>query len=280
MMADFSKLPLSVLILTFNEEANLPACLDSVAGCDDVVVLDSGSTDRTAEIARAAGARVVTHGFENFAAQRNFAHAAIEFRHPFVFHLDADEALTPELAAECAALDPGAPPDGYYAAPRMMFDGQWLRRCTDYPAWQARCVRARGFQFIQVGHGQREAPAMRLGYLRGSYLHDISVRDENEWERKHRRYAGDEAAQFLAERRPVSSALRAAVAGPALERRRALKHLSYLLPGRPALRYFYQYILRGGWRDGTGARRYCRLLARYEGFTVEEIRRRRADGHG
>jgi glycosyltransferase involved in cell wall biosynthesis len=270
----------SVLILTFNEAARLPACLAALAGCDDVVVLDSGSTDRTAEIARAAGARVFTHPFENFAAQRNHAHAAIEFRHPLVFHLDADESLTPELAAECAALDPAAPVDGYYAAPKMMFGGRWLRHCTDFPAWQARCVRARGFRFVQVGHGQREAPAMRMAFLRGSYLHDISVDDEGEWETKHRRYAREEAGQFLAERRGFAAALRLLLTGPTLERRRVLKHFSHYLPGRPALRFFYQYYLRRGFRDGPPARRYCRLLARYEGFTVEEIKRQRRSAHG
>ena len=269
----------SVVILTLNEERHLPACLASVAGCDDVVVLDSGSTDRTVDIARAASARVFTHPFRDFADQRNHAHAAIEFRHPFVFHLDADEALTPELLAECGALDPAAPVDGYYAAPHMMFHGRWLRRCTDFPAWQARCVRARGFRFIQVGHGQREAPDMRLGYLRGGYVHDISVPDEADWEAKHRRYAREEAAQYLAARRPWTALFGSVLRGPPLDRRRALKQLSYALPGRPGLRFVYQYILRGGMLDGPGALRYCRLLARYEAFAVAEIRcqRRAAD---
>jgi glycosyltransferase involved in cell wall biosynthesis len=279
-MPPSAPLPLSILILTLNEERRLPACLASVAGCHDVVVLDSGSTDHTAEIARSAGARVFTHPFLDFAAQRNHAHATIDFRHPFVFHLDADESLTPELAAECAALDPAAPVEGYYAAPRMMFDGRWLRHCTDYPAWQARCVRARGFRFVQVGHGQREAPEMRMGFLRGAYLHDISVPDELEWDRKHRRYAAEEAAQVLARRFRGPAVLGRLLAGPALERRRALKRFSYFLPCRPALRFLYQYLLRGGFLDGPAARRYCGLLARYEGFTVEEIRRRRLASHG
>ena len=271
-----SSLPLSVLILTFNEEQRLPACLASVVRCEDVVVLDSGSTDQTLAIARATGARVYTNPFENFAAQRNHAHEAINFRHELVFHLDADECLTPELAAECAALDPAAPFDGYYAAPRMMFDGRWLRHCTDFPAWQARCVRAKGFRFVQAGHGQREAPEMRMGFLRANYLHDISVQDESAWEAKHRRYASEEAAEALSTHRAWFSSLRQLVAGSSLERRRVLKQFSYVLPGRPALRFFYQYYLRRGYRDGPSARRYCQLLARYEGFTVEEIRRRRS----
>lgn len=271
--------PVSVVILTLNEESHLPACLASLAGVDDIVVLDSGSTDRTTEIAAAAGARVVVNPFFDFATQRNFAHGKISFRHPWVFHLDADEQMTPELLAECAALRDDAPLDGYYVAPRMMFHGRWLRRCTDYPAWQARCVRAANFRFIQVGHGQREAPGMRMGFLHANYLHDISAPNMAEWEAKHRGYAKKEAARSFIERRNMGIILRMPVTSSALERRRALKLLSYLVPFRPFLRFVYQYILRGGFLDGRGAFRYCRLLARYERFAAEELAKLRRAYH-
>ena len=263
----------SVLILTLNEERHLPACLDSLRGCDDIVVLDSGSTDRTLDIARAGGARVFNRPFDNFAAQRNYAHRAISFRNPWVFHLDADEQLTPALCAECAAIPPDAPFDGYYAAPQMIFAGRWLRHCTDYPAWQARLARAVGFQFVQAGHGQREAPGMRLGYLQAPYLHDITVTDLPAWERKHRRYAREEVAAFAEQRTSAWSEFRCALSGPGVGRRRALKRLSFFLPFRPALRLLYQYLLRGGLLDGRAGWRYCLLLARYECFIRDELRR-------
>ena len=247
----------SIVILTLNEEKNLPQCLASVAGANDVVILDSGSTDRTAEIARAAGARVFVNPFRDFAQQRNHAHQHIEFKNPWVFHLDADEQMTPELLAECAAIPADAPFDGYYSAPHMMFHDRWLKRCTDFPAWQARFAHAKRFQFIQVGHGQRESSAARMGFLQGAYLHDISAPDLAEWETKHRRYAHQEASRVLAEQRPLAHSFRAFLAGPALERRRALKQLSYRLPLRPYFRFFYQYILRGGFLDGASAFRYC-----------------------
>ena len=85
-----------------------------------------------------------------------------------------------------------------------------------------------------------------------------------------------EAAAFLAGDTGKGWRLRALLAGPALTRRRALKHLSYHLPGRPALRFIYQYLLRGGFLDGRAGYRYCRLLARYEGFAAAEISRLRA----
>lgn len=266
---------LSVVILTLNEEARLPACLASVSACDDVVVLDSGSTDGTLRIAQAAGARVLANPFRDFAQQRNHAMDAAGFRNPWVFHLDADERMTPELVDECAALRGDDPHDGYFAAPRMIFHGTWLKRCTDFPAWQARCVRAGRFHFVQSGHGQREAPGLRMGRLRGTYLHDVSVPDEPAWVVKHRRYAREEAEAFLAEPGKPWSAL---WSGSALQRRRALKHLSYRLPARPALRMIYQYVLRGGILDGPGAWRYCRLLARYERFAAEALRELRNTG--
>lgn len=271
--------PLSVVILTLNAEKHLPACLLSAADCDDLVVIDSGSTDRTVALARSAGARVLVNPFTDFAAQRNFAHDRVEFRHPWVFHLDADETFSPALVAECAALDPHAPYDGYFAAPHMMFHGRWLRRCTDFPVWQARCVRARGFRFVQTGHGQREAPGMRMGYLRHHYSHDVSVDDQRDWDAKHRRYARQEARQILQSRDSVAALLRVALFSPPLARRRALKQLSYLLPARPLLRFLYQYVLRGGFLDGRYAIRYCRLLARYEGFAAAELQQLRAS-HG
>jgi glycosyltransferase involved in cell wall biosynthesis len=263
----------SVLILTLNEERNLPRCLASVAGCDDIVVLDSGSTDRTAEIARTAGARVVTRRFDHFAGQRNYAQREIPFRHPWVFHLDADEQFTPELHAECRSVANRTDLEGFLVAPRMMWEGRWIPHCTDFPAWQARFVRAPQFEFIQVGHGQREAPHMRTAHLAANYLHDLSSGGEAEWLAKHRRYARAEAQAHLDS--DHGHKISELFAGERLVRRRALKRLSYALPGRPALRFIYQYFLRRGFLDGGAGFRYCRLLARYEGFTSDELRRLR-----
>src|SRR6185369_16127223 len=90
----------SVLILTFNEEVNLPTCLKSLAWCDDIVVFDSFSTDRTLEIAKAAGARIIQRKFDNWSAHQNWAVANIPFKHSWVYYSDADEVVTPQLAAE------------------------------------------------------------------------------------------------------------------------------------------------------------------------------------
>ncbi len=266
-------MPFSVLILTLNEERNLPGCLASLRGCADIVVLDSGSTDGTVELARRHGARVFSRDFDNFAAQRNYAQRNIAFANPWVFHLDADESMTDGLAAECERAAGRADVDGFYAAPRMMLGGKWIPRCTDFPAWQARYVRAPGFEFVEVGHGQREAPEMRMARLQSNYLHDVfSGGTQAEWLEKHRRYARAEAWALAGiPLRPAEL-----FSPERLLRRRALKRLNASLPLRPARRFAYQYLYRRGFLDGTAGLRYCLLIARYEGFMARENRLIRA----
>jgi glycosyltransferase involved in cell wall biosynthesis len=261
----------SVVILTLNEERALPECLASLAGCDDIVLLDSGSSDQTAAWAKAAGARVFTRPFDTFSGQRNYAQRDIKFRHPWVFHLDADERITRELDVECRRAAARDDLDGFRVAPKMIFEGRWLPHCTDYPAYQARFVQAPRFEFIQVGHGQREAPQMVLENLREGYLHDISIYGEEAWIAKHRRYAAAEAKALMnaSDDAPWIRLL----SKDRLTRRRALKRLSFRMPFRPALRFIYQYGLRRGFLDGRQGLRYCRLLARYEGFIAAEIKR-------
>jgi glycosyltransferase involved in cell wall biosynthesis len=264
----------SVVILTLNEARDLPHCLSSVRNCDDVVLLDSGSTDTTVELAHASGARVFHRVFDDFAGQRNFAQKEIRFKHDWAFHLDADEQMTDALDAECRRAVQTAKVDGFLVAPKMIFRGRWIPRCTDFPAYQARLVRVPEFRFIQVGHGQRESPAMRMGRLQHNYLHDLSTGGEEEWLDKHRRYARAEARRhFTLDERVKWSDL---LSRDALRRRRALKLLSYSVPARPLNRFLYQYVLRGGFLDGAPGLHYCRLIAEYERYTVRELRLLRA----
>ncbi len=260
----------SVIILALNEEKALPDCLASVRACDDILVLDSGSTDRTREIAQAHGARVLTHRFESFAQQRTFADHHGQCRHPWAFHLDADERFTPELFQECLAWGNPDSLDGAWVAPRMLYRGVWMRHSTDYPAWQARFVHRERFRWVQAGHGQREAPGLRMGRLQFNSLHQVMLAGEAAWLEKHRRYARLEAAQHLSA--STEKTWPDLFSGDPIRRRRALKRLSYRLPCRPALRFLYQYVLRGGLLDGSAGWHYCRLLSRYEGFAVEAMR--------
>ena len=135
---------LTVVVLTYNEEANLPRCLDSLQGLAcSVVVVDSGSTDRTVQIAERYNATLLCHPFENYAIQRNWAQANLPLETDWVLHLDADERLTPELAREInetlAAAEDGI--DGFLLRKRTIFMGRWIRHGGHYPSYHLRLFR-------------------------------------------------------------------------------------------------------------------------------------------
>lgn len=261
---------ISILILTLNEEQNLPACLESVKWADDIVVLDSCSTDRTVEIAEAAGGRVYQRRFDQFAAQRNYALDEIPFKNRWVFHLDADERFTDELRTECEAAVAEDRCSGFLVPSKLMFMGRWLRRAGMYPSYQMRLMKVAEIRFAQKGHGQRETESKReVGVLREPYLHYNFSKGIEDWREKHARYSDREAEETLREKRNGQFKwTELFVPNDPVRRRRALKSLSMRVPCRPALRFLYMYFVRMGILDGQPGLIYCRLLATYESMIV------------
>lgn len=259
---------ISVVILTFNEAANLPRSLASVAWSDDVVVLDSGSTDDTVAIAERLGARVLQRPFDSFAGQRNHAMEHAGFKHPWVLHLDADEVVPPALRDELQAIAGAerAPFPVYRVPSKIIFMGRWLKHAGMYPAYQVRFGRADALRFVDHGHGQREVqPPEQVGTLRNPLDHYNFSKGVNDWFARHLRYAEREARLQLEERgQPLH--LARLCSRDATQRRRALKRLAGRLPLRPWLRFFYAAILRGGFLDGAAGLRYTRMLAIYQHF--------------
>src|SRR5579862_3655051 len=139
---------LSVIVLAYNEEVNLPACLDSLKDLRcKVFVVDSGSTDRTLGIAEAKGAQVSHHPFDNYAAQRNWAQENLPLVGSWVLHLDSDERLTDDLVHEINRLMAHPPPDvaGFMLRKRTIFMVRWIRYGGHYPSYHLRLFRfARG----------------------------------------------------------------------------------------------------------------------------------------
>jgi glycosyltransferase involved in cell wall biosynthesis len=264
---------ISVLILTRNEERNLLRCLESVKWSDDVLVLDSYSTDRTVEIAKSAGARVIQRTFDDFAGQRNFGLRDGCLRHEWVLHLDADEVVTRALSDELRQVGQSGERDAYRLASRLMFRGTWLRHAGMYPTYQVRFGRKDCLSFVQVGHGQRETtPLERVGTLAQPLLHYSYSKGLDDWFARHNRYAAAEARQAFRERDERLLNWRGLFAGDPVRKRRALKQLASRMPFRPTLRFMYMYVLRGGWRDGAAGFTYCRLLALYEYMIVLKLR--------
>ena len=130
------------MIFTLNEEIHLPSCIDALTWCDDIIIVDSFSTDRTREISEERGVRFYQHAFEGFGSQRNWALDNIVCKYDWVLILDADERTTPEMAAEMAEVATGAPETvgAYRVRRRFYMWGRWLRYSSLYPTWVVRLI--------------------------------------------------------------------------------------------------------------------------------------------
>ena len=272
-MRDDEKTGCSVLLLTYNEEVNIGPCLSCLSWCDDVVVVDSFSTDRSVEMARESGARVFQREWDNFAGQRNWALDNVEFRHPWVFHLDADERFTGPLRQEVAGVVAKDEHSGYMVPSKVMFRSRWLRRSALYPSYQMRLGKVGEIRFVQVGHGQREADAARgIGMLREPYIHEVFARGTLNWFLKHRGRAAAEAREIVSGGGASGFDWRGLVAhGDPVRRRRAAKFLAMRAPFRPVLRFLYMYLLRGGFMDGRPGLEYCLMMAEYEKMITRKL---------
>lgn len=267
-------MPYSTLILTRNEATNLPRCLDGVAACDDVVVLDSGSTDATAEIAVSHGARVFSRPFDTFADQRNWGVANIPFKHGWILHIDADECVTPPLHDEIVQTCRDDRHSAYLIANKLMFMGRWIRRASMYPSYQARLLKRGEAAYKQSGHGQILAHADRgVGTLLEPYIHFNFSHGLEAWVAKHNRYSTAEAKRIATDQRSLGQALRQVVSrGSPEQRRQALKRCADFLPAKPLARFLYLYVLKGAFLDGLPGFHYCVLMAFYDYLVILKAR--------
>jgi glycosyltransferase involved in cell wall biosynthesis len=260
---------LSVVITTLNEDVNIVRAVRSARLLsDDVVVIDSGSTDRTVELAGREGARVLTRPFDDMATQRNFAldHGGLGAR--WAIFLDADEMVTREFSRALLALLEGpCPPDGVRICRRFHFWGQWVPSGSAFPTFVARVVRVGKVRFRKEGHGEVFAGADTVHDL-SEALHDEDLKPIGSWIERQNRYAAMEAAHDL---RTLS--------GPTPDGRllRQLRARFRQLPGWPALAFAYYMVGRGGLREGPTGWTYCAMKAMYEYFVqlhMRDLRRR------
>jgi glycosyltransferase involved in cell wall biosynthesis len=270
--------PVAVLIPAKNEETNIVECLRHVLWAKQLVVVDSQSTDRNVPLAQAMGAEVYQFHYskEGWPKKKNWALESVPWRHEWVLIVDADEHITPELAAEIAEVvsrdAERSAPQGYHLNRRFMFMGRWIKHCGYYPSWNVRLFKHRLGRYERIGtlgdtgsgdnevHEHVVLPAGEAGYLKNDFLH-FAYPDLATWVEKHNRYSTWEAHAMLA---GDAGRLTASPFGGPIERRRWLKAVARRLPFRPLLRFLYAYVLKGGFLDGYPGYCMCRLLAWYE----------------
>jgi glycosyltransferase involved in cell wall biosynthesis len=255
----------SIYILTYNEELDIAACIESAMLSDDIIVVDSCSSDRTVEIASRYPIRVVQHRFESHGRQRTWMLESIPRKHEWVYILEADERMTPELFAEGEKAIENPDYIGYYVAERVMFMNSWIRHSTQYPRYQMRLFRQGKVWFTDYGHTEREVCEGVTSFLKETYPHYTCSKGLSRWIEKHNRYSTDEAQETLYQLEQGEVNWRDLFFGKSeVERRRALKDLSLRLPARPLLRFLYMYFILGGCLDGRAGMAWCTLQAFYE----------------
>jgi glycosyltransferase involved in cell wall biosynthesis len=262
---------ISVLILTFNEEINLPRCLDALAWCDDIVVLDSGSTDQTVSIAKARGARVYTRIFDNENAQRTYS-LELPYRYEWVFNPDADEVATEELTREMLHAVREAPPEisVFRIRRKDIFLGRWIKHSSLYPTWLVRLFRPDKITFERLINLTITTTG-RQAMLREHLIHYSFNKGISPWIEKHNRYSTSEAAESVKTVQSLRPFMSSLLSADAVVRRKSLKELSTRVPCRPLLRFVYMYVFRLGILDGRPGLIYCGLVAFYELMIVVKV---------
>ena len=259
--------PPSVVVITKDEEANIEACLRCLDFTDDVVVLDSGSTDRTTEIARYfPNVSVIYRAFDTEWKQRNHALHAPKFKHPWVYICDADERVDRELVDEILKVtsDPETAHSAFRLRYRNMFMGRWINHASTYPVWIIRLVRPERVTYEVRETNIHPIVDGTVGELRGHFTHYSFNSGLVRWFQKHNFYSTREAIEGAKIRGAGRPSLKSLRNPDPMLRRRAAKNLSYFLPGRALWRFAFAYGLRGGFRDGRPGLHYCLMTAMYE----------------
>ena len=264
---------ISVLVLTKNEEQDLPGCLESVTWSDDVHVLDSMSTDRTTAIARERGAQVTQREFDNWAAHQNWALKNMAFRHPWVFYIDADERVTPALRAMMlAAVHSPGDAVAFRVERRDFLSGTWLRH-VQASAFYMRLFRPEKMRYERLVN-PLSIPDGPVGQVSGYLDHYPFSKGISHWIARHNAYSTLEAQQIIANRSdgaPLS--LWAAFTEKDFHNRRYhQKELFYRLPCRPLIKFLLLYFVKRGFLDGRAGLMYSALQSIYEYFIVLKTR--------
>lgn len=263
---------ISVIVLTKNEQQDLPGCLKSLSWSNDIHVFDSFSNDATVEIACQHGAIVTQRVFDNWSAHQNWGLANIKFKNQWVYYSDADERVTPELAKEM--LDFVKNPGSAVACRvrrRDYFMDTWLRRVTPSP-FNIRLFRPEFIRYERLTNPVTlvDGPIQDLN---NHFDHFPFSKGMKHWIDKHNSYSAMEAQQIINNRRDGKgfSLLGAFFCSDRNERRFHQKELYYRLPFRPLIMFLLMYLGRFGFLDGKAGFSYSVLRSIYEYFIVLKV---------
>ncbi len=264
---------IEVLIIAKDEERNIVHAIRSVsAWADRVFVVDSGSKDGTVALAESAGATVVFRPWMGYAKQKNWAIDTLPWQSEWIFILDADEVILPELRDELTAIAAGpaesAPAAGYYINRYFIFLGRRIRHCGYYPSWNLRFFRRGRARYEEREVHEHMVVDGPVAYLKGHMEHN-DRRGLEVYMAKHNHYSTLEAREIVRQmtegKDGKGTGFDAKLFGNALQRRRWIKHTVYpRLPAKWLFRFLYMYVLKLGVLDGMAGLRFCLFISAYE----------------
>ena len=260
---------IEVIIPVKNEEINLPFALASVQEwADRVWVIDSESTDKTCEIAKDSGAELVVKPWLGYAKQKNWALDTLDLKADWIFFLDADEAILPELRDELLAIaskDVDKVNESAFNINRyFIFLGKRIRHCGYYPSWNVRFFKRGKARYEEREVHEHMVVDGETSYLKGHMEH-YDRRGLELYMAKHNHYSTLEAIEILQQATTKDETIDAKLFGSAQQRRRWIKrHIYPRLPARWLFRFFWMYLLRLGFLDGINGLRFCLFISSYE----------------
>ena len=253
-----SQTDISVIILTFNEGLHIERCLRSLSAfTDKLLVIDSFSTDKTVEIAQSLGATVLQHPWKSYAFQFNYGIDHLPFDTQWVMRMDADEYVTPELAAEITRTLPTLPSEveGLYMKRRVLFMNQWIRRGGYYPIWLLRIWRNSRGRCEELWMDEHIKLVNNVTVRLQHDIVDHNLNNLTWWTQKHNNYAIREVIDLLNIRYNFDEkeTVEPRLFGSQEQRKRFLKIRYAYLPlfTRPLLYFLYRYFIKLGFLDGT-----------------------------
>ena len=270
---------ISVLILTKNEQQDLPGCLKSVSWCDDIHVYDSISTDLTVDIAEKFGAKVTKRPFDNWSSHQNWGLANIEFKHPWVFYIDADERMTPDLKETILnAVSASGDKVAFRVQRRDFFMGTWLKHVQASPFYM-RLFRPEKMRYERLVNPISIADGP-VGQVSGFLDHFPFSKGIGHWVDRHNSYSAFEAKQIAQNRlnNEPFSIIKAFTERDFHKRRYHQKEVFYRLPARPLIKFLLLYVGKRGFLDGRAGLTYSILQSIYEYFIVLKTREQDAVG--
>ena len=252
---------ISVLIITYNEEVNIKLCLESLFWCNDIVILDSYSNDKTLDIAKKYNVRFYQRSFDNYANQRNFGLNHIDYENDWLLMLDADEIVPEDLKNEIFKVLEGSARDTslFYMRRKDFFWRKWIKYSSGYPTWFGRLMKIGHVVVLRSVNEEYETEG-RVGFLKNHLFHYPFNKGLDYWIERHNKYSTSESLVHNDEK----IELVALFSSNPVKRRKSLKKILYRMPGRPLVYFFVIYFLRKGFLDGSPGFHFCMLKTFYE----------------